>query len=437
MSKSTTRGLFALYSADAERADALVFGRRTDCSRRGFFKRAGLASMTSLLGAAMPFARWFPAGLIPAAFAESEQSFEIAGKHGLTLLNDKPLSAETPPHLLSDLVTPTARHFIRNNGIPPTKTDASAWRLRVTGEVERELTLSINDLQREFDVHDMALQLECGGNGRASFNPPASGNQWSLGAIANSRWRGVRLADVLAQAGVKPSAVYTGHIGADTHLSGQPGKQPLSRGVPINKAMDPNNLIAFEQNGAAIHPQNGAPLRLVVPGWPGSCSQKWLTEIHVSDAKWAGAKMAAPSYAIPVNAPVPGAAVAKNAFATIESMPVKSMITTPANAKRHVDLTSALLVAGHAWAGDLAIAQVELSVDFGASWFNADVDAPINAYSWQAWRAPVRFPAAGYYEVWARATDTLGNMQPFAVQWNPKGYLNNAMHRIAVFVGAV
>ncbi|MEO0574411.1 MAG: sulfite oxidase [Pseudomonadota bacterium] len=430
------RGLFALYAKDAERADALVFGRRTDSSRRGFLKNAGLASMTSLLGGAMPFARFFPAGLVPAAFAESDAPFEIAGKQGLTLLNDKPLSAQTPPHLLADLITPTHRHFIRNNGVPPKDIDPRGWRLTVSGAVERELTFSIDDLKRDFEIRELALQLECGGNGRASFNPPVSGNQWSLGAIANAQWRGVRLADVLRRAGVQPSAVYTGHSGADTHLSGALDKQPLSRGVPIDKAMDPNNLIAFEQNGAAIHPQNGAPLRLVIPGWPGSCSQKWLTNIHVSETKWTGAKMLPPAYSVPTYAALPGAAVNKKDFRTIESMPVKSMITTPVNAFRHADLDASLMIAGHAWAGDLSVARVDVSIDFGASWLRATVDAPLNPYSWQAWRAPVRFPTSGYFEVWARATDTLGNTQPFAVRWNPKGYLNNAMHRIAVLAGA-
>ncbi|MEL6869578.1 MAG: sulfite oxidase [Pseudomonadota bacterium] len=435
MKRRTERGLFALYADDARRADAVVFGRRTDSTRRGFLKHAGLSTMAALVGGVIPFARWMPAGLVPAVFAESDTPFAIPGKDGLTLLNDKPLNAETPPHLLRDLITPTARHFIRNNGNPPERVDVDAWRLKITGAVERPLDLSIATLRRDYEVHELALQLECGGNGRAGFNPPASGNQWSLGAIGNSRWTGVRLADVLEQAGVKPSAVYTGHIGADTHLSGVTGKQPLSRGMPIAKAMDPHNLIAFEQNGAAIHPQNGAPLRLVVPGWPGSCSQKWLTEIHLSEHKWTGAKMAAPAYSVPEYPAVPGTVVDKKAYRTIESMPVKSMITTPANAHRHADHQQPFVIAGHAWAGDQSVSRMEVSIDFGASWLPAIVDEPINAFSWQAWRAAVNFPTHGYYEVWARATDTLGHQQPFSVQWNPKGYLNNAMHRIAVLVG--
>ncbi|MEO1580937.1 MAG: sulfite oxidase [Pseudomonadota bacterium] len=429
------RGLFELYAENPERGDLAVFGRRSALSRRGFLKNAGLTAMAAAVGGWIPFHRHMPAGLIPAAFAETGEPFEIAGKSGLVLLNDRPLNAETPPHLLTDLVTPRERHFIRNNGIPPTDVDVGAWRLRITGAVERELVLSIADLKREFEVVEAALQLECGGNGRASFNPPASGNQWTLGAIGNSRWTGVRLVDVLERAGVKPEAVYTGHLGADAHISGVPDKQSLSRGVPIEKALDPNNLIAFEQNGEAIHPHNGAPLRLVVPGWPGSCSQKWLTQIHVATEKWTGAKMAPPSYSVPRQPVVPGSKVEKADFVTIGSMPVKSMITTPKNGVRYASSVSPLRVAGHAWAGDRSVACVETSIDFGASWQPAALDEAPNPGSWQAWRTELRFPSQGYFEVWARATDSAGERQPMVVAWNPKGYLNNALHRIAVLVG--
>jgi DMSO/TMAO reductase YedYZ molybdopterin-dependent catalytic subunit len=105
-------------------------------------------------------------------------------------------------------------------------------------------------------------------NGRAGYNPPVSGNQWTVGAVGCAEWTGVRYADVLSAAGVKPSAVYTGHCGADTHLSGDPAKIPISRGVPIEKAMDSSNLIAFQMDGGQIHPMNGVPLRAVIPGWP-------------------------------------------------------------------------------------------------------------------------------------------------------------------------
>ncbi len=426
------RGLCELYEDDAERADWLLFGRKAGAGRRGFLKGAGLASMAAAVGATIPFHRNMPAGLIPSALADDLSDFKIDGKDGLSVLNDRPLNAETPAHLLDDPITPTARHFVRNNGVPPDNMDAEGWMLTVDGEVGTPLELSIDDLKNQFDVVTMALQVECGGNGRAAFNPPAKGNQWTVGAVACAEWTGVRYADVLKAAGIKDSAVYTGHIGADTHLSGDPEKLPISRGVPIAKAMDPNCLIAFEMNGAPLHPMNGAPLRTVCPGWPGSCSQKWLKRIWVRDQVHDGPKMTGTSYRVPDYNVAPGTDVPKEDFQIIESMPVKSLITFPETGTSISGLSSE--VRGHAWAGDSKVMALDISIDFGATWQAAELDDPVNAYAWQNWRADVALPAAGYFEVWARATDDAGVMQPFAINWNPKGYLNNTMHRIGLTV---
>jgi DMSO/TMAO reductase YedYZ molybdopterin-dependent catalytic subunit len=237
---------------------------------------------------------------------------------------------------------------------------------------------------------------------------------------------------VLEAAGVKSSAVYTGHEGADPHLSGDPSKVSISRGVPIAKAMDPNNLIAFEMNGEPIPAVNGFPVRLVIPGWPGSCSQKWLTRVWVRDKVHDGEKMGGMSYRVPKYNVAPGTQVPREDFKIMESMPVKSVITSPADG---VDVASrSLEVRGHAWAGDRTVAAVHVSIDFGATWTQAVLSSPPNPFSWQRWRARLAFPERGYYEVWARATDDHGVMQPFAVNWNPRGYMNNSMHRIALKV---
>ena len=397
-------------------------------SRRRFLTHTGGVSAGMILGLSVPFARNLPAGFIPAVSAEEMAA--IQGKAGLTLLNDRPLNAETPPHLLDDEITPVNRHFIRNNGHPPANMDAAAWRLTIDGLVDRPLSLSIADLQREFEVITRRLLLECAGNGRAFFDPPARGNQWTYGAVACSEWTGVRLADVLKAAGVKPGAVYTAHEGADVHLSGNPDKKPLSRGLPMQKALQDNNLIAFRQNGAPLHPMNGAPLRLVIPGWPGSCSQKWLTRVWVRDQVHDGAKMTGMSYRVPSYPVAPGEKVAKEDFEIIEAMPVKSLITHPATLAEST--RADLEVRGHAWAGDLEIARVDISYDFGATWRQAALAAPHNAGAWQRFSARVNLPEKGYYEIWARATDSNGVSQPFAIDWNPKGYLNNGLHRVAV-----
>jgi DMSO/TMAO reductase YedYZ molybdopterin-dependent catalytic subunit len=432
MTKKREVDLFDLYAEDPEKADRLVFGRISNPDRRGFLKGAGLTTMAAVLGGFIPFHEKMPGGLIPVAMAEGQ--FRIEGKDGLTVLNDRPVNAETPAHLLDDEVTPTARHFIRNNGVPPENVDPGAWMLTVDGEVSKPLTLSIDELRKNFEVVTLQLQLECGGNGRSFFEPKAKGNQWSVGAVACSEWTGVRLADVLKAAGIKDSAVYTAHYGADTHLSGDPKKIPISRGVPIAKAMDPHNLIAFAQNGEPIHPMNGAPLRLVIPGYPGSASHKWLNRIWVRDQVHDGPKMTGSSYRVPGYPVEPGEKVPKEAMEIIEAMPVKSLITYPQSGAQLPASDPRLSIRGHAWCGDAEISQVDVSIDFGATWTKADLRAPRNPFAWQHFTADLTFPMKGYYEVWARATDAQGRMQPFAIAWNPKGYLNNSMHRIAVRV---
>ena len=426
--KDGSAGLHEYFETNPETADKAFFGREAHPDRRGFLRGAGLATMGAMVGAAIPFHRNMPTGLVPAAFAQENV---LVGKDGLTLLNDRPVNAETPAHLLDDAITPTNRHFIRNNGTPPDSPDAATWKLTVDGLVDNPTDYSIADLKEKFEVVTMALAIECGGNGRAAFDPPAKGNQWTLGAVACSEWTGVRLKDVLTAGGVKDNVIYTAHVGADEHLSGNPDKLPISRGMPIAKAMSDNVLIAWAQNGADIHPMNGAPLRLVVPGWPGSLSHKWLTRIYLRDQVHDGPKMTGTSYRVPKYPVAPGTKVPKEDFEIIERMPVKSLITSPETGKAG---GKELEVRGHAWSGDRTVDKVEVSMDFGATWQDADLNAPINDGAWQNWRAKLTFPSNGYYEVWARATDSEGDMQPFAIDWNPKGYLNNTMHRIAVTV---
>lgn len=416
------------FAEDPEKADKEFFGRVSNPDRRGFLRNTGLATMAAMVGTSIPFHSNVPIGFVPAALADEDV---LVGKDGLTLLNDRPVNAETPPELLDDAITPTSRHFIRNNGIPPSDVDPTNWTLTIDGFVDNPMEMTIAEMKERFEVVTMALTLECGGNGRSFFDPPAKGNQWTYGAVACSEWTGVRLKDVLDAAGVQDNVVYTAHYGADEHLSGDPDKLPISRGVPIAKAMTDNVLIAFEMNGAALHPMNGAPLRLVVPGWPASTAHKWLKRIELRDIVHDGPKMTGKAYRVPNRKVASGEKVEDEDFVIIERMPVKSLVTFPANG---ADVGMETEVRGHAWSGDREIANIDVSFDFGATWQKAELDAPVNSGAWQNWRTNVKFPAAGYYEVWARATDTKGEMQPFAIDWNPKGYLNNTMHRVGLRV---
>ncbi len=425
------KDLIELYLTNPDEADRLLFGRRTYPDRRGFLKNAGLAAMGALVGAAIPFHRNIPAHFKPVVLA-SETS--IPGKDGLSVLSDRPLCAETPPHLLDDAITPTSRHFVRNNGLPPVNTVASGWTLTIDGLVDSPVNLSLDILANRFDVVTRALTLECAGNGRAFFDPRTKGEQWTYGAVACSEWTGVRLADLLGAAGIQTGAIYSSHYGADTHLTGEVGLLPISRGVPIDKALDEHNLVAFALNGQPIHPMNGGPVRLMIPGWPGSCSQKWLTRIEIRDQVHDGLKMTGTSYCMPGRGIAPGETIAEEDLRIIERIPVKSLITHPATGYRTNDRS--VEMRGHAWTGEGRVAAVDLSIDFGATWLSTELDDPVNKCAWQNWRVSVSFPQKGYYEVWARAMDSHGVCQPHAIAWNPGGYLNinNAMHRVAVYI---
>lgn len=428
-------GLHALYHSDPERADWQVFGRRSDpVSRRGFI--AGASRVAALLGAEVVFARCMPAGLIPAALADSEQPFQLQGKDpALKVLNDRPINIEPPAHMLDDAVTPSTNLFVRNNGIPPGDVKLNDWKLRIDGESVREpLEFSLEELKSRFSWQTLQLVIECGGNGRSEFRPAASGNQWTTGAVGCPAWTGIRLRDVLIAAGVEDSAIYVGYYGADSHLSGDPSKSPISRGIPIAKAMEAETLIAFAMNGQDLPPLHGYPLRLVVGGWPASVSGKWLKRLVVRDRVHDGAKMGGQSYRVPCEPVMPGVEVRGSDMCIIESMPVKSLITFPRSGLDH-SLGETLVLRGHAWAGDSMVESVEISIDFGQTWNNARLEEPVNRLAWQHFRAAVEFPKRGYYEIWAKARDVEGRSQPMLVPgWNPRGYLNNACHRVAVRV---
>jgi DMSO/TMAO reductase YedYZ molybdopterin-dependent catalytic subunit len=404
-------------------------------SRRGFLQRSGASAIAAAVGAPIVFGDRLPAGVRPVVLEGGQDPRPLDGKRGLRVLNDRPINAETPAHLLDDDVTPAQRLFVRNNGTPPAAADVdpATWTLEVGGEsVVEAATFTLAALKQRFASYTYQLTIECAGNGRAEFSPPATGNQWTTGAVGCPRWTGVRLRDVLEACGVRDDAVYLGYYGADTHLSGDPNKDPISRGVPMKKALEDETLLAYAMNGADLPLLNGHPLRLVCGGWPASTSGKWLKRIVVRDRVHDGVKMTGKAYRVPKRPVAPGSKVPDDDMRIIEAMPVKSLVTFP---KSGATLATGASheVRGHAWVGDGRVTGVQVSIDFGSTWQPAELDDPPNRLAWQRWRAAIRLPQDGYYEVWARATDDQGRSQPMVVPgWNPKGYLNNACHRVAV-----
>ena len=402
--------------------------------RRKFLFGTGSAAMAAALGGPVIFAEHLPDGLDPVGL-HPQDPVDLVGKSGLRVLNDRPINAETPAHFLDDDVTPAKRLFVRNNGHPPRidDIDATTWTLEIAGEsCTNPRTFTLAQLREQFAEYTYQLTIECAGNGRAEFSPPATGNQWTTGAVGCPRWTGVRLSDVLRACGIADDAVYIGYYGSDRHLSGDSTKNPISRGVPMRKALEPETLLAYQLNGKDLPWLNGYPLRLVCGGWPASTSGKWLRKIVVRDRVHDGTKMTGKAYRVPKNPVAPGSKVPDEDMGIIEAMPVKSLVTFPKSGSV-LALGEPHEVRGHAWVGDGAIDEVAVSIDFGATWQRAVLSPAPNRLAWQRWRANITLPKDGYYEVWARATDDRGRSQPMVVPgWNPKGYLNNACHRIAV-----
>ena len=403
--------------------------------RRTFIEKATLSSLTSVIGAEIVFGNLLPNGYVPIA-AQEPDPFKMFDKDSqMVILNDKPWNMEAQAHLLDDKITPNKYMFIRNNGKIPQNINIDTWTLRFDGEsVVKPKSYSLNELKSKFKHYTYQLTLECGGNGRSEFDPPAKGNQWTVGAISCATWTGVRLKDILKDVGIKDDAVYIGYHAADTHLSGDPNKEPISRGVPIEKAWQDETLIAFKMNGKDIPLAHGYPLRLVAGGWPASASGKWLKSISVRNKIHDGAKMMGTAYRIPCKTIAPGEKVADKNMCIIESMPVKSLITYPKTGAI-IQIGKNLTIRGHAWSGELEVSNVAYSIDFGSTWKDCTIETPTNRLAWQHFTGNISFPKKGYYEVWARATNSEGISQPMVLPgWNPKGYLNNACHRIAIRV---
>jgi DMSO/TMAO reductase YedYZ molybdopterin-dependent catalytic subunit len=406
-------------------------------NRRKFLKTGALSFASLALPAGWLFgkSRSGPQPPLPARWQGPPAS--LPGKHpDLVVLSDKPWNIETPPHLLDDAITPADKLFVRNNGLMPEITAPQQWSLTIDGEsAEKSISFTLAELKTRFKAHTYQLVQECGGNGRAEFNPPGKGNQWTNGGVGCCEWTGVRLRDVLQAAGIKADAVYIGYYGRDKHISGK-AEPPISRGVPMRKALEDEALIAWAMNGQDIPLAHGYPLRLIFGGWPASTCGKWLSRIAIRNIVHDGPKMNGADYRVPIYPVAPGGNTQlDNAhMRIIEAMPVKSLITYPKTGAQ-LSAGQVLPLRGHAWVGDRKVKAVHVSFDFGATWQKCKLGKPRNRNCWQQWQTEVKLPGAGYYEVFVRATDDAGVMQPMLVPaWNPGGYLNNACHRIAVAV---
>ena len=345
--------------------------------------------------------------------------------------SERPLTGSAPAHEHDFDVTPSDRMFVRNNLLTP-DIDINSHRLTLKGLVERELAFSVGELQKSFPVVTMQGMLECAGSGRSAFQPQASGTPWlATGGMGCPQWTGVRLADVLNAAGLKAGAAHVAGQGADPGMIAT--APPVIRSIPMPKALEENTLIAWAMNDAPLPKVHGYPLRLVVPGWVGSASTKWLHTLSVLDAPFKGTYMTN-SYVVPKYAIGPGQKMPPDTVSA-QAWPVKSIITSPAPNAR-VKGTQRITVRGRAWVGEGAIDRVEISTDEGRTWQRAHLARDSDKYAWRTFTYDFQPERFGYVTFLARAWDDQGNAQPAASTWNPLGYFWNGWQRVGVMVEA-
>jgi sulfane dehydrogenase subunit SoxC len=323
--------------------------------------------------------------------------------------------------------TPIGLHYLLiHYDIPPV--DPTAWRLRVEGLVHRPLELSLEDL-RSLPAATVEVTLECAGNGRALHEPRPVSQPWLLEAVGTAAWTGAPLRTVLEEAGLADGAVSVAFQGLDRGIEGGI-EQRYERGLELDDAMGDDLLLAYEMNGVALPPQHGFPLRLVVPGWYGMASVKWLSRIQVRDEPFDGYQNRV-GYRWREHEGDPGTPLSRIA--------VRSLIAPPGipvflPRTRHVP-AGPVTLEGRAWSGAGSITRVEVSTDAGASWADALLAAEGPPHAWRGWTFEWN-AAPGTYELCSRATDAAGATQPTEAAWNAGGYTNNAVQRLSVEVRA-
>jgi sulfane dehydrogenase subunit SoxC len=323
-------------------------------------------------------------------------------------------------------LTPVGLHYLLIHFDIP-QVDAASWSLEIGGKVGKPLSLSLAELKERPSV-SVACTLECAGNGRARLSPRPLSQPWLEEAVGNAEWTGTPLAPLLEEAGVQDGAVEVLFTGLDRGIQGEV-EHAYERSLPLDEALRPEMLLAYEVNGQPLPPQHGYPLRLIVPGWYGMTHVKWLERITVLDEPFEGYQQAH-QYREKESEDDPGIPITR--------MLPRSLLIPPGipgfpDRRRFLEPGPCLLE-GRAWSGRGPITRVEVSVDGGETWADAALDDPVGEFGWRRWTFSWDDVEPGEYELCSRATDGAGNVQPTEPGWNYGGYVNNAVQRVSVTV---
>jgi len=395
-------------------------------NRRGFLLGTSGTLAGGLLVPRIVLAAGAGGETLPAGTVASSVLDALPGKRPLIKRTFRPPNYETPVDVFREAYTPNDAFYVRWHSAVP-ELALEYWRLRIAGPaVQTPREYSHAEILRRFRRHEVAAVNQCSGNRRGLFSPHVPGVQWGYGAMGNAVWGGVRLKDLLEDAGIATSAVEVVANGADAPMLTGPD---FVKSLPMWKALDPDTLLAFEMNGAPLPSSNGFPARLVVPGWTATYWIKSVTDVTVSDKAFDGFWMKT-AYRVPKG--MFGASDFESQDteqnSPITSIRVNSLIVGPAPgstlaAGRRVEVT------GIAWDGGSGIRVVEVSLDGGVTWRKAKLGRDLGRYSWRQWRYDFEPKAAGTATVLARAEARDGSTQAEKLVHNPAGYHHNLVQR--------
>ena len=405
---------------------------RQEQSRRGFV-RAGLFGIAGVASLPLSMARAEDNEIVTLPFDNGERPLvKYPQKRPLIRLTTRPPQLETPFSVFNEgALTPNDAFFVRYHlTLSPPPMDslgAEKFRLAIRGQVNTPLAFSVAELKSQFDPAEVVAVNQCSGNSRGFFQPRVPGGQMGNGAMGNARWRGVRLKDLLNQAGMAAGARQVTFNGLDKSLL--PQTPDFIKALDLDHALDGEVLLAYEMNGEELPWLNGYPLRLVVPGHYGTY---WIKHVHeitvldkIDDSYWM-----TPAYRIPDNACAcvePGTTPGKTI--PIARLNVRSFITSLAEGAQ-LKAGAATPVRGIAFDGGHGIREVLLSDDDGRSWREAELGRDLGKFSFREWSAPFTPKAAGAYQLKVKATNRIGQSQPLEPLWNPAGYMRNVVETV-------
>jgi len=350
----------------------------------------------------------------------------------LNHVSDEPLVKESRVVNLGSFITPTENFYIRNHYLEVPDFSETTWNLEVKGCVNSPLSLSMNDI-RALPKKELDITLECAGNSRSYMMPQAEGIQFNHGAVSTGRFKGVSLNTILNLAGLKSTAKEIIFSGGDLGTEEEDGAVfsntlTYQRSLTLDQVRDENILLAYEMNGYPLTRDHGFPLRLMVPGWYGMASVKWLVSIEAIEHPFNGF-FQKNRYVL-----IPEGPEGTTLGEPITKLAVKALISTP----RHGEVIhkGPFTFSGFAWSGWGHITKVEVSVDGGATWGKARLVNDQSDTAWSKWEFTWQANKIGHFIVKARAYDSKGNVQPNNVRWNFRGYANNAIQTIAVRVAS-